>query len=281
VYVTDAINHRIQKFSGAGTFITAWGSYGEGDGQFNLPHSIAVDGNNDIYVTDAWNYRVQKFTNMGSFLTQWGNKGSGDGQFEPAYGIAVDESGNVFVADSYNNRVQKFTSSGNYLGEWGSYGFGNGQFNFPYRITTDGNGNIYVTEIQNHRVQVFGTISKITVDIDIKPGSESNTINGKNLKQVIAVAILTSAEFDIENVDHTTVSFEGASECHKDKKNDEARRHEKDVDGDGDTDLVFHFRLGDTSLTLNSTEGRLEGQTYAGISFEGTEAVQIIYKRRK
>jgi len=39
-----------------------------------------------------------------------------------------------------------------------------------------------------------------------------------------------------------------ASETHVDKKTGESRRHEEDVDGDGDTDLVFHFRLSDTDL---------------------------------
>jgi len=30
-------NDRIQKFDGDGTFITAWGSYGTGNGEFNKP----------------------------------------------------------------------------------------------------------------------------------------------------------------------------------------------------------------------------------------------------
>ncbi len=34
VYVTDSGNHRIQKFDSNGNFITKWGSYGTGDGQF-------------------------------------------------------------------------------------------------------------------------------------------------------------------------------------------------------------------------------------------------------
>jgi len=33
----------------------------------------------------------------------------------------------------------------------------------------------------------------------------------------------------------------------------------KDVDGDGDTDLVLHFRLGDTALICDSTEAVLLG----------------------
>ena len=94
--------------------------------------------------------------------------------------------------DSNLNRLYKTSADCQFLMKWGSNGSGDGQFNCPYGITMDGNGNIYVSDTENYRVQVFGAISKITVDIDIKPGSESNTINGKNLKQVITVAILTS-----------------------------------------------------------------------------------------
>ena len=98
----------------------------------------------------------------------------------------------------------------------------------------------------------------IQVDIDIKPGNDPNSINCNNENETIAVAILSTDDFDATTVDHTTVTFEGASETHVDKKTGSARRHEEDVDGDGDTDLVLDFRLGDTDLTCGSTEGKLD-----------------------
>ena len=55
----------IQKYTSDGTFITAWGSNGSGDGQFSLPigiTGIAVDLlGNYAYVTEYFNYRIQKF----------------------------------------------------------------------------------------------------------------------------------------------------------------------------------------------------------------------------
>ncbi len=90
------------------------------------------------------------------------------------------------------------------------------------------------------------------------------------------MAILTTEDFDATKVDHTTVTFEGASETHVDKKSGEPRRHEGDVDSDGDTDLVFHFRLGDTSLTCSSTEGTLTGETSDGQAIQGTDAVRMV-----
>ncbi len=125
-------------------------------------------------------------------------------------------------------------------------------------------------------VTISGVPQAVVVPIDIKPGSDPNSINCNNENGVIAVAILTTEDFDATTVDHTTVTFEGASETHVDKKSGEPRRHEEDVDCDGDTDLVFHFRLGDTDLTCDSTEAILTGETFDGQAIEGTDAVRMI-----
>ena len=116
----------------------------------------------------------------------------------------------------------------------------------------------------------------IPVAIDIKPGRDPNSINCQNMKEVIAVAIQTTADFDAMIVDHNTVSFEGATETHVNKRSGEPVRHEEDVDGDGDMDLVFHFRLGDTLLTCESTEGMLVGETFSGIPVEGVDDVRMV-----
>jgi hypothetical protein len=76
------------------------------------------------------------------------------------------------------------------------------------------------------------------VDIDVKPGSGRNPIN-LNSKGVIPISILTTDDFDASWVDVATVEFAGASPAHF---------AYEDVDGDGDMDLILHFRLQDTDL---------------------------------
>jgi DNA-binding beta-propeller fold protein YncE len=62
VYVADAGNNRIQKFSSSGTLITMWGSLGTGNGQFSNPSGVAVDASGNVYVADTFNNRIQVFS---------------------------------------------------------------------------------------------------------------------------------------------------------------------------------------------------------------------------
>src|SRR6266571_4521585 len=66
VYVADYGNHRVQKFTDTGTFLTQWG------GQFNGPTGVAVDASGNVYVGDTGNggihnNRIQKFTDTGVY----------------------------------------------------------------------------------------------------------------------------------------------------------------------------------------------------------------------
>jgi DNA-binding beta-propeller fold protein YncE len=112
----------------APVYITQWGTFGGGDGQFYDPWGVAVDGSGNVYTADRGNHRIQKFTSSGTYLTQWGTYGTGDGQFDQPIGVVVDGSGNIYVTDASNGRIQKFSNSGTYLTKWGTYGSGDGQF---------------------------------------------------------------------------------------------------------------------------------------------------------
>lgn len=61
VYVVDSLNHRVQKFTADGGFLTEWGRYGTSHGEFNDPVGIAVADTGLVHVTDASNHRIQVF----------------------------------------------------------------------------------------------------------------------------------------------------------------------------------------------------------------------------
>jgi DNA-binding beta-propeller fold protein YncE len=156
VYIGSESEHRVQKFSANGQFLSKWGALGERDGELNGPSGMVFDREDNLYVVDQHNNRIQKFTKDGKFLLKWGQKGEGEGQFNLPWGIGLDAAGNVYVADWYNDRVQKFDPEGKFLAVFGKPGHGDGEFHRPSSVAVDGEGNIYVADWGNNRVQVLG-----------------------------------------------------------------------------------------------------------------------------
>ena len=159
VYVVDSGNNRVQKFANDGTFITAWGSFGQENGQFKRPTGVAVNSlGNFVYVVDSGNNRVQRFDSNGKFDFKWGSYGKGNGQFHGANGIAINSFGNVYVVegeDVSHGRVQKFTKDGGFITAWGSERSRNEELDFPNAIAVDSPGNVYVVESGSPRFQKF------------------------------------------------------------------------------------------------------------------------------
>lgn len=197
VYVLDSFNHRVQKFTGDGTFLATWGMEAvtgtAPDGQFKYASGIATDPDENVYVGDGGLPSVQQFDAEGNFLTKFGDRN----QFSGILGsLGVDDQGNVYVSDFWGNQIQVFDSQGQFLhawgllsawgialdaegnayvtqpteerivklspqGEilfkWGERGGGDGQFRQPMGLAIDSKGLIYVADYDNNRVQVFRT----------------------------------------------------------------------------------------------------------------------------
>ena len=149
VYISDGyVNSRVVKFSKDGRYITAWGKKGQGPGEFNLPHSVAVDKQGRVYVGDRENFRVQVFDGDGKFLAEWKDVGS-------PWGLDLQADQTMFIADGYNDRVLKVDLTGKVLGAFGGNGRMPGELSYIHHLEVDGSGNIYVGEIKNQRVQKF------------------------------------------------------------------------------------------------------------------------------
>jgi hypothetical protein len=118
-------------------------------------------------------------------------------------------------------------------------------------------------------------VSVLRVDIDIKPGSDPNSINLSSMGGV-PVAIFGSASFDVTTIDTSTLSMADAGVKVVGKKNKELCSIE-DVDSDGFDDLVCHFDTIDLgALDGTSTEATVKGNLQSGRAFEGVDAVNIV-----
>ena len=66
VYVVDAGNYRIQKFTGSGEFITKFGAYGYDQGELIRPSYICVGMSGRVYVSDFGTNSIQVFSKEGA-----------------------------------------------------------------------------------------------------------------------------------------------------------------------------------------------------------------------
>ena len=132
-----------------------FGSFGEDEGQFTRPTSLALDRQGRVYVADEWLNRVSVFSDGGDYLGSWGRSGSGEGELLNPWGLAFDAGDDLWVADTGNNRVQKFSKDGRFLAAWATGGQGPGELDNPWGIATDGEGNVYLADWRNARVQKF------------------------------------------------------------------------------------------------------------------------------
>ncbi len=156
IYVVDNKNHRVQKFTSNGEFMTKWGSKSKSD--FKNPIAVAVDKTGWVYVLESYSsFAVQKFSSDGIFVKEWHTIRVFYGNPETSYptGIAADSSGNIYVVDSGHSQIKKYNSEGKSLKQWGSGGSRVGEFKLPTGIAADSSGNIYVVDSKNHRVQKF------------------------------------------------------------------------------------------------------------------------------
>jgi sugar lactone lactonase YvrE len=146
---------RISKFAPDGTFLTSFGEWGYGDGQFRSPHSLAMDSQGRLFVADRGNRRIQIFDQEGNHLDTWY-------QFSRISGLFIDHDDTLYAIDSesddnYNPGWRKGLRVGSAvtgqvwyfvpehvserasgMGGYGSMGEG---------VTVDARGNVYAGEV--------------------------------------------------------------------------------------------------------------------------------------
>jgi sugar lactone lactonase YvrE len=166
LYVADGhiaaeSNGRIVHLKKDGQFIEAWGTKGSGPGQFDNPHSIALDSKGRIFVGDRNNNRVEILSPRGAFIAEWR-------QFGRPSGVRILND-TLYVADSESRNVpgQYGYNPGFHRGiRIGSVNDGvvrafipdpapKGNASFPEGITVDKSGTIWGASIGDRQVTKF------------------------------------------------------------------------------------------------------------------------------
>jgi 6-bladed beta-propeller protein len=174
IYISDGyINSRVAKYDRNGDWVKSWGEKGTGPGQFNLPHAIAVDRNNNVYVGDRTNRRIQVFDTEGRFLrmftidvppapgTRAVNGATPTGARLAAVigqpnSICITPGTNqvMFVGEStFPGRIFKVSLEGKVLGVIGRSGRQLKQFSGAHQLACPSENEVYAAETSNWRVQ--------------------------------------------------------------------------------------------------------------------------------
>ena len=165
LYIADGYgNARVHRFTKDGKLITSWGRPGGRPGEFNLPHSIAVDSAGRIYVADRENSRVQIFNENGMFIREWT-------WVNRPLDLFIDDQDNIHISESgwvkpvgtplhYNNkvappcghdpiaRVTVCDPDGKVIARVGGHNpVLPGNFVAPHGISCDSRGDLYVGQV--------------------------------------------------------------------------------------------------------------------------------------
>jgi len=159
-YVSDGYgNNRVAKFSPDGKFLFDWGHKGQGPGEFDLPHSVAVDAQGNVYVADRSNSRIQVFDSNGKFLKVWKSPELGR-----PWSLTVGPDNLLYVVDGGDlkptgldrGQLLKLDLSGKILAKWSRFGNYDGQIYWGHDLAVGKDGAVYVGDVYHGmRVQKF------------------------------------------------------------------------------------------------------------------------------
>ncbi|RIW17478.1 hypothetical protein D0X99_07075 [Algoriphagus lacus] len=166
-YVSDGYgNSRVVKFSPSGDYLFEWGTFGDQEGQFDIPHGITLDDKGNVYVADRQNNRIQKFDSTGVFLNEIRN--NEDVAQIPS--VTIDEKQNLYAIDyDFADTVIKGSTVFQYGADdqvafkFGGIGTNARTPSWYHDISVDRSGNIYVGDIHGIKIRKFR----------IKPGVEN------------------------------------------------------------------------------------------------------------
>jgi streptogramin lyase len=147
-YISDGHNNsRVVKIGPNGEWLLSWGRRGSAPGDFNLPHTIAVDSKDRVYVGDYGNSRIQVFDTSGRYLKEL----SGFGH-PSAICMTPPPNEYLFTSDGAGH-FYKVDLDGRILGWFGKWGKRAGEFNNVRGLHCQNEHELYTGETENWRVQ--------------------------------------------------------------------------------------------------------------------------------
>ncbi|MGE3519544.1 MAG: peptidyl-alpha-hydroxyglycine alpha-amidating lyase family protein [Vicinamibacterales bacterium] len=161
IFVSDGYgDSRVVKYDKNGKYIGAYGKgRGNGEAQFNTPHSIAVDGNGLVYAADRGNSRIHVLNNDLTFKTMFDHVGApwalctSQGPHQYLFSSNSFPSGSNFDDAPTTGEVYKMELDGKVVGRFGKAGHALGEFSAIHQMDCRNPNEVYTAEITAWRVQ--------------------------------------------------------------------------------------------------------------------------------
>jgi DNA-binding beta-propeller fold protein YncE len=156
IYVTDGEgNSRVLKFNKYGNVLLGWGMKGSGPGQFDLPHSIAVDGDL-VYVGDRENGRVQIFDLNGRYIREW--------KLGHPFGLFITPDHFIYMSDAIAGRIVKINREGKVVGVLDGPPPDKGRHFDPHSLALDKDNSIFTAEVMLARPEIATEMNNRTLE---------------------------------------------------------------------------------------------------------------------
>jgi DNA-binding beta-propeller fold protein YncE len=161
IVVTDGYgNNRVVMYDKTGRFLKQMGKgagcrqdKGKGPGEWDLPHKLAVDAQENLYIIDREGHRLQVFDKNLNYRREIRVEG-----WNP-WDIGISRKGDdgvAFIADHAGERVHKLSlADGKLLATWGRPGRGPGEFDWVHGVVVDSHGAVYAADTYGQRLQKF------------------------------------------------------------------------------------------------------------------------------
>ena len=137
----------VVKLDRNGAFLASWGSEGSGVGEFDIAHSIIVDGEGRVHVADRENQRIQVFDLDGNFIRQRRYAGL-------PCGLAMHE-GTMYMVSGFSGQLLRLAADGSVAAATGRSGDGWGAFGEAHYLAVDPDGQIFVADPVSGEVEKF------------------------------------------------------------------------------------------------------------------------------
>lgn len=156
VLVADGLdNHRVVIMDSAGNYLSEFGGFGEGPGQFNGIHALGIGPNGLIFALDRANGRVQVFRltdeSSGTYHSEIDYVDEWTGFGLPLDLIVNDD--HVWVSDLRPLKMVKLDFEGNRVYTWNVSNDGPTGYLEVHAFSVDSEGNLYGGDNQHGRTQ--------------------------------------------------------------------------------------------------------------------------------